>query len=193
MILYIHGFGSCGWGEKSLLLRRHFGVAGLLAPDLPYHPARALQHLRATIARQHVEAMIGSSLGGYYATYLNAEFRMPAVLINPVVAPAELLHDYRGRQRRWCDDAQFEVDDDYVTTLRKLQRNTLTDREPYLVLVQRGDEVLDYRQAVTFYRDKDVIEIDGGDHRFRHLHRQLPRIGAWLAEQSRLPDGEQKS
>jgi predicted esterase YcpF (UPF0227 family) len=181
VILFIHGFGSCGWGEKSLRLRRHFGVERLIAPDLPFHPAAAMDHLHGLLERRPVDALIGSSLGGFYATALNLRRPLPTVLINPVVRPHELLADHLGPQRRWCDSAEFHVGPDYLQALRGLQRDSLTDSEAYLVLLQQGDEVLDYRDAAAYYRDQDVIEIAGGSHRFDHLERFLPRITDWLA------------
>ena len=181
MILFIHGFGSCGWGAKSLLLRRHFGVAGMLAPDLPFAPLAAIAHLHALLARYPVRALVGSSLGGFYATCLNAEARLPTILINPVVAPHRLLADHIGIQHRWCDDAPFSVGEDYLDTLRTLHRDRLADDEDYLVLLQRGDEVLDYRDAAAYYRTADVIEEAGGSHRFDGLANHLPGIDAWLA------------
>lgn len=194
MILFVHGFGSCGWGEKSLALRRYFGVDRLLAPDLPFHPDRAVAHLRGMLERYSVDALVGSSLGGFYATALNAHAPRPTVLINPVVRPHELLKDYLGRQERWCDGAPFEVAPDYLADLRQLQRGSLAPDEHYLVLLQQGDEVLDYRCAADFYRAKDVITEAGGSHRFERFTRQLPRIAGWLREalaagQHELPRG----
>ena len=180
MILFIHGFGSCGWGEKSLHLRRHFGLEKVLAPDLPYHPDDAIHRLRDLIARYAVRALIGSSLGGFYATALNAERPLPTVLINPVVRPHELLGAFLGPQRRWCDDAGFTVTQDYLQTLQRLQRDPLGKAERYLVLLQEGDETLDYRQAAAYYGDKEVVQIPGGSHRFDNFKQQLPRIEQWL-------------
>ena len=61
-----------------------------------------------------------------------------------------------------------------------LQRDRLAADEPYLVLLQKGDETLDYRQATAYYRDKEVVQVAGGSHRFDHFERQLPLIGDWL-------------
>lgn len=180
MILFIHGFGSCGWGEKSLLLRRHFGVGQLLAPDLPFHPLRARDRLRDILARYPVRALIGSSLGGFMATALNAEHRLPAILINPVVRPHRLLSAFLGPRQRWCDQMGFEVSADYLDTLKALHRDTLAPDERYLVLLQEGDEVLDYREAAAYYPADDVHRIPGGSHRFQALDRHLPLIDRWL-------------
>ena len=184
MILFIHGFGSCGWGEKSLTLRRHVGVRGVIAPDLPFHPAAAMLHLRSLIDRYPVHALVGSSLGGFYATALNQRRPLPTVLINPVVRPQELLSRYLGKQRRWCDQAPFEVDAGHLDSLQSLHRDRLDAAERYLVLLQRGDEILDYRQAATYYAAKDVIEIEGGSHRFDHFADQLSPIIDWLGHNS---------
>jgi uncharacterized protein len=76
VILFVHGLGSCGWGEKSLALRRHLGLRRVLAPDLPFHPEAAMAHLADLCRRYPVRGLVGSSLGGFYATCQNA--RRPA-------------------------------------------------------------------------------------------------------------------
>jgi len=184
MILFIHGFGSCGWGEKSLHLRRHFGLEQVLAPDLPFDPEPAVAHLRAMIARYPIRALVGSSLGGFYATALNAADPLPTVLINPVVSPHKLLSLHLGPQQRWCDGARFEVRNDHLAALTRLQREQLAANERYLVLLQQGDETLDYRQAARYYREKEVLQIAGGSHRFDDFEQQLPRISEWLSQHS---------
>lgn len=193
MILFIHGFGSCGWGEKSLQLRRHFGVERVLAPDLPFHPDRAMDTLRGLLRRHPVDALVGSSLGGFYATCLNAATRLPAVLINPVVRPHELLADHLGAQTRWCDGAAFDVGADFPPALARLQRKQLAADERYLVLLQQGDEVLDYRRAETFYAGKDVRTMPGGSHRFEGFAHHLPRIADWLRLSDKRYDKEHQT
>jgi predicted esterase YcpF (UPF0227 family) len=184
MILYIHGFGSCGWGEKSLHLRRYFGLERVLAPDLPFHPAAAGARLQVLLDRYPISALVGSSLGGFYATWLNAAAPLPTVLVNPVVRPAELLAGYLGPQQRWCDGARFHVDAGYLQALKGMQREHLAAAERYLVLLQQGDGTLDYRQAAAFYHDRDIVSLPGGSHRFDQFEHQLPRIGDWLSQHS---------
>ena len=186
MILYIHGFGSCGWGRKSLRLRRFFGTARLLAPDLPLTPDAAMNHLEGLLVRYPVTALVGASLGGFFATCLNAVEARPTILINPVVRPGELRGDFIGRHQRWCDDMPFSVDERYLRALNALQRNELNPDERYLVLLQKGDEVLDYRQAADFYRDQQVRVLTDGDHRFEDIDRHLPLIADWLRHQGAI-------
>lgn len=191
MILFIHGFGSCGWGEKSLQLRRHFGVDQVLAPDLPFHPRDAIRQLEGLCRRYPIRALVGSSLGGFYATWLNRERSLPSVLINPVVRPQELPADFVGTHRRWCDDFAFEVSDSYMAALGKLQRDRLGQSETYLVMLQQGDEVLDYHDAASFYSDKTLLQIRGGNHRFEGFDGYLPVIDDWLKQHGARPHAKE--
>lgn len=180
MIVYIHGFRSCGWGTKSLALRQFFGVTQVLAPDLPARPEPAITQLEGLIARYPIRALVGASLGGFYATWLNRRCALPAVLVNPVVRPHEKLAGHIGSQARWCDGMPSEVSDAWLTTLASMQRAGLREEERYLVLLQEGDEVLDYREAANYYRDKTLDVTAGGDHRFIDFDDHLEQISRWL-------------
>ncbi len=186
MMLYIHGFGSCGWGHKSLRLRRFFGTARVIAPDLPFAPDAAIERLRALLQRYPISALVGASLGGFYATCLNTRTPRPSVLINPVVRPGELQADFAGTHRRWCDELPFTVDETYRRALVALQRDRVGHDESYLVLLNQGDELLDYRQAEQYYHGHDVRALRGGDHRFSDIDGQLPHIADWLTRQGAL-------
>lgn len=180
MILFIHGFGSCGWGSKSLALRQYFGVDRVLAPDLPFDPDQAMRHLIGLRERYPIGARVGSSLGGFYATWLNRFDPLPTVLVNPAMRPHHKLRPYTGSHRRWCDDMPFEVGSDYLEALRRLERPQLDPEERYLVLIQQGDEVLDYREAADYYRHKDLRVFPGGSHRFDGFSDRLAEIRRWI-------------
>lgn len=181
MILYIHGFASCGQSVKSHTLQRHFGHDRVLAPDLPHRPLEAIALLESLLARHDVRLLVGSSLGGYFATWLNREREVPSVLINPAIAPAILLEDYLG-PHQGCDGQTFEVTPHTLAELRGLHREALRPQEAYLVLLQTGDEILDYRHAAAYYAAKDVVIEQGGNHRFENLADYLPRIQAWAGQ-----------
>ena len=186
MILYIHGFGSCGLGQKSAALRDYFGADRVLMPDLPHDPREVCARLESLLAEYPVELLVGSSLGGYYATWLKARHDIPAVLINPAIVPFLLLEGYLG-EHLGCHGQPFEVTRQTLAELRALYRPELGAHERYLVLLQTGDEVLDYRQAAAYYAGKDLVIEPGGSHRFDNLSDHLPRIEAWarLHEQDR--------
>jgi predicted esterase YcpF (UPF0227 family) len=179
MILFIHGFASCGLGQKSRLLIEHFGKDQVLTPDLAFAPAAAIAQLEQQLASHPVDLLVGSSLGGYYATWLNRQHNLPTVLINPAVRPWELLAGHLGRHSRWCDGRAFDFTEGHLAQLRALQRDHLRPEERYLVLLQTGDEVLDYRRAADYYRAGELIIETGGNHRFENLADHLPAIDAF--------------
>jgi len=181
MILFIHGFASCGIGRKSTLLKAYFGEHRVLAPDLPADPGEAVACLESLLQEHDVRLLVGSSLGAYFATWLNRERCLPAVLINPAIAPFVLLGDYLGTHTG-CNNRSVEVSTGTLASLRRLYRPELRAEEPYLVLLQSGDELLDYRHAAAYYADKDVIIEPGGSHRFEDLQQHLPRIAAWARQ-----------
>ncbi|MDD3591074.1 MAG: hypothetical protein PHO65_00335 [Sulfurovum sp.] len=180
-ILYLHGFSSCGEGNKSGALGRYFGIENLLAPDLPYVPQEAIETLSKLISGNNPSLLVGSSLGGYYATYLAEKFDIPAVLINPSCTPWETLSAYVGWQKRFCDGERFEFKPVYLEQLRHF--SVLPERSRYLVLLQSKDEVLDYRIAKERYRDQRVVVEYGGNHRFENIHEYLSMIESFMKSQ----------
>ena len=90
-ILYLHGFSSCGKGNKSLALQAYFGAENVIAVDLPPSPIDAINTIEEILGASHFDLLIGSSLGGFYATYLAEKYQMKAVLVNPSTQPWETL------------------------------------------------------------------------------------------------------
>jgi predicted esterase YcpF (UPF0227 family) len=181
-ILFIHGFGSCGKGNKAQALKRHFGEQRLITPDLPVSPSQSIELLKQLIDRHHPVATISSSLGSYYATWLNKQQQLPAVLINPAVNAANLLLPYKGTHTHWCTGETFELTQQHIEELRQLHRPSISQDENYLVLLQDKDEVLDYRQAVEYYQGKQVIIEAGGNHRFDNINDYLTTIEAFFTQ-----------
>ncbi|BCD60554.1 MULTISPECIES: YqiA/YcfP family alpha/beta fold hydrolase [unclassified Nitratiruptor] len=173
MILYIHGFKSCGWGNKSRGLQSYFG--DVLAPDLPPSPSKAIHNLEKIIQSNEVDLLVGSSLGGYYATYLAQKYVIKAVLINPSTRPFETLKPYIGWQERFCDEDMFEWKEEYIKELFNYDTNNLK-KHLFLVLLQTGDEVLDYRVALKKYANQRRIVEYGGNHRFENIEDYLCMI-----------------
>ena len=177
-ILYIHGFASCGKGNKSLLLASHFGEENVISPDLPAAPIDAIDMLEEIIESEDIGLLIGSSLGGYYATILAEKYRMKAILLNPSTQPWETLSAYTGWQKRFCDEEVFEFKPVYLEQLRMLQ--TAPEQGKYLILLQSGDEVLDYTKAQSLYNKHKVIVEYGGNHRFENLDEYISMIEKFL-------------
>ncbi len=179
MILYIHGFASCGDSSKSRLLKAHFGSDNLLAPDLPVAPDAAMDLLRDLIRTRSVSLLIGSSLGGFYATALADEFGLEAVLVNPSCHPYRTLAPYVGTNTCWCSGEPFEWERAYLLQLARIAERMRLPESNLLVLLQTGDEVLDWRVAAEVYREYEVVVEEGGNHRFENLWEYVERIRAF--------------
>ena len=169
MIIYIHGFNSSPASFKAKVLHDGLAARGcaqdFAAPALPHSPAAAARAL-ADLARKHPHAaLVGSSLGGFYATWLAEKFALRAVLVNPAVRPYELLAGHVGRQKNFHSGEEYEFTMEHVAELRALEVEALDPRR-YLLMVETGDEVLDYRLAVDKYRGAQQLVIPGGDHGF---------------------------
>lgn len=170
MILYLHGFRSSPQSFKARLLRDHFAARGeshlFQCPQLPVSPAAALQCARAICQSAPAEtlALIGSSLGGFYATALAEELGCRAVLLNPAITPAEDLRQHVGIQRAWHSDESFEFRAEYVDELAPIARTRITRPERYFLIAATGDEVLDWRQMVAHYAGARQKVIEGSDH-----------------------------
>jgi predicted esterase YcpF (UPF0227 family) len=173
-VLYLHGFASCGEGNKSTVLTHFFGKESVFVPNLPFAPLDAIAFLEALLVSSSYELLIGSSLGGFYATYLAEKYGLKAVLLNPSTQPWLTLAPYVGWQKRFCDEQIFEFKAVYLEQLKMLQ--TPPQNGSYLLLLQSEDEVLDYTKAQIFYNAQRVIVEYGGNHRFENLDDYLLMI-----------------
>ena len=179
MILYIHGFGSCGDSVKSRTLKSHFGERDVLAPDVPVDPHAAISLLEELIEERDIDLLVGSSLGGYYAAYLADRYGIKSVLVNPSTRPYETLAAYVGENSRWCDGAAFDWKSEYIEALKLYDVKKEKASLQRLVLLQSGDEVLDYRLAAQKYSAYEVVIEEGGNHRFENLKEYVERIEAF--------------
>jgi hypothetical protein len=177
-IIYIHGFKSCGIGEKSKAIKNYFDIP-TLTPDLPFSPKKAVKFLESIITDETI--LIGSSLGGYYAIYLARKHHLKAVLINPSLKPYKTLKNYVGVQHRYCDNKPFKWKKKYLKELKKLK--TDYKKGKYLVLLQSGDEILNYKKTLKKFKKlqnaKVVVEY-GGNHRFENINDYLCMIEGFI-------------
>ncbi len=178
MIIYIHGFGSSGEANKAKLLRAHFHEKGIrfIAPSLPTIPDLAIQTLSELIESYDEPIyLMGSSLGGYYALYLSDKYDLKAVLINPAINAPETLDRAIGHGVNYYDNSAYEWNSSHVEMLESYEIE-----EPNLknlfVLLQKGDEVLDYEEAFDVLNGAKMIVEEGGTHSFEGLERHFEEI-----------------
>ena len=120
--------------------------------------------------------LVGSSLGGFYATYLAERYGAKAVLINPAIRPFESLAAYLGPQRNPYTGVSYELTPEHFAELEAMCVPRITRPERYFLLVQTGDELLDYRAAVAYYAGAWQLVEGGGDHAYRDFGAQVPMI-----------------
>ena len=181
MTILIHGFGSSGRGGKAGLFREHFKGLDrtLVAPSLSYIPELAIDTLEQLIDSSMDEVtLIGSSLGGYYAIYLAEKYGLKAVLINPAVDSARTLKralDMGGRATNYYDGSEFDWRPEYLEMLQEIRVDEVS-RGEYLLLLQKGDDVLDYREALAKLPKATTVVEEGGTHPFEGIERYFERI-----------------
>ena len=173
-ILYLHGFASCGEGNKSTELKKYFGEENVLSPDLSPSPFDTIMMIEEVLKSENFDLIIGSSLGGFYATYLAEKYQMKAILLNPSTQPWSTLAPYVGWQKRFCDEEVFEFKAVYLEQLVMLEVSI--DKGKYLALLQSEDEVLDYTKAQSLYNKHKVIVEYGGNHRFENIDDYMSMI-----------------
>jgi predicted esterase YcpF (UPF0227 family) len=183
-IVYLHGFRSAPASRKATELRAAVdalpaAVRPLLhIPDLQLSPRRAVERVESLVreCRPRPVTLVGSSLGGYYATHVAEALGVRAVLINPAVQPYDDLAPYMGVQTNLYTGEPFEVTPAHFDELRALRVPRITRAARYLLLVETGDEVLDYRVAVDYYAGAWQYVRGGGDHAFSDYPAQIPAI-----------------
>jgi predicted esterase YcpF (UPF0227 family) len=187
LIVYLHGFRSSPQSRKAQLFVQAVAAMPVSArprlhvPDLQHDPAVAVAALSAWIEREASDAsreltLIGSSLGGYYATHLAERFDARAVLINPAVRPYEDLQPYIGVQTNLYTGEAFEVTAAHFDALAALRVARITRPSRYFLLQRSGDELLDWRVAVSFYGGANQYVAGGGDHGWVDFDAEVPSV-----------------
>jgi len=172
VIVYLHGFRSSPQSFKARLLAARVAELGRArewcCPTLPVSPAQAVALVEREVERDSQPAervtLIGSSLGGYYATYLAEKHGWRAVLLNPAIVPDRDLSRYLGEQPLWHGGGSIVVEPRHLDELRALNVASVTQPERYYLFAATGDEVLDYREMLARYPGARTRLIEGSDH-----------------------------
>lgn len=179
MIIYAHGFNSSPASHKSNLLRGR--LAELMredefaCPALSHEPAKAIAQLELEIEKAGPgrTTVVGSSLGGFYATWLSEKYACRSVLVNPAIAPHSGLRAYLGPQTNLYSAQQYVLTEAHLAQLAALYVPTLRQHSRFLLLQTTGDEILDWREAVSRYAGCRQIIVNGSDHGFRDFGNYL--------------------
>jgi predicted esterase YcpF (UPF0227 family) len=185
-LLYLHGFRSSPQSTKARTVQqwvqRHRSDLHWWCPQLPPSPREAASLLSEGIASWPREemAVIGSSLGGFYATVIAERTGCKAALLNPAVDPARDLHAYIGELTAWHSDDRFFFRAEFVDELRALTPPAITQLDRYFAVIAQGDEVLDWREMASRYAGCRIKLLNGSDHALSDFDAHLPDVLAFL-------------
>ena len=187
-LLYLHGFNSSPQSVKAQQMQKYLQQKRpdihFICPQLAATPAAAWSQIRAICDDLRAKTdgafgVAGSSLGGFLATQVAERYGVRAVVINPAVNPHILLQDYLGEQLNPYTHQRYQLTEQHIHELRELRIDAPSCMERIWLLQQQGDEVLDYREALEYYRFARVCIQKGGDHsfiRFDHYCGQIIRF-----------------
>jgi predicted esterase YcpF (UPF0227 family) len=187
-LLYLHGFRSSPRSFKARVVQQRMAAAGLAAsltcPQLPASPKAAMDLVLTLVDRYAAKgenelAIIGSSLGGFYATWLAERFGCRAALVNPAVDPLKDLDQHVGITTEWHTGEPFEFKREYIDELAALKVARITRPERYFLLAATGDEVLDYRDMVAHYMGAHQHVIQGSDHAVSEFEQYVDEVLAF--------------
>ena len=181
MVVYIHGFGSSGFSHKVTLLKEYLGEAEVFSPSLSYIPELAidtLDQMLTLLVKTEKITLVGSSLGGYYATYFSHKFNLKAVLINPSVRPYNSLAKQIGLNHSYHDSSDYGFIQAHIDSLKAYEVKEINPKN-FLVLLQTGDEVLDFNEAKDKYHDSALLIEEGGNHSVENFESKREMIKAF--------------
>ena len=186
-LLYLHGFRSSPQSAKARQMAahvtQHHPQVRFWCPQLPPSPQAAMALVAQGVAAWPGSAMavIGSSLGGFYASWVAQHKGCPSVLLNPAVHPARDLERYIGEQTVWHDPSEhFYFRPEYIDELRALDTSGHAPAAPELAIIAQGDEVLDWREMAARYPQARQLVQEGGEHALLNFADYLPTITDFL-------------
>lgn len=190
-LIYIHGFNSSPQAYKAQLVSDYLSPNPSIANKLNYltplvddEPDQAIADLIQLVEQQiqngQQVALLGSSLGGYYSAYLAERFGCKAVLVNPAAHAGVRFEQYLGEQYNPYSKRYYQITRAHLEALSSIDVPAFSHPERIQIMVQKGDEVLDYREILTKYPQCPKIVESGGDHHFIGFERHIPALLAFL-------------
>ena len=181
LIIYIHGWNSSANARKAELLKEEVANNAeyeVTSFTLESHPREAIKQLAEIIELEKVARkvhLIGSSLGGYYAVFLAESLDLKAAMINPAVWAYKIFENDRGENINPNTNEKYIIDQEWIDSLEEIFIEN-PNKNRFLVLLQTGDETLDYRYAEKYFSGAKTIIDEGGSHSFENLESKIPEI-----------------
>jgi predicted esterase YcpF (UPF0227 family) len=185
-ILYLHGFASSSDSTKAKVFKKFIKEHNdfrVITPDLPNNLVGWSELIKKLIKEHKPIAFMGSSLGGFYSTYFARKLEVIDILLNPAVLPAKGMKTYLGKNNNYSTGEEFLLTDrdiEHLFSMQKTISNKNTTINSSLVILETGDEILDYKQALKFYAGSQIKVIHGGSHSLDSFEQWLDQILLFL-------------
>lgn len=184
-ILYFHGFASSSDSNKAKLFQKYISSLNndveVIVPDLNNNFQNAVEKINNLIESiQKPIAFIGSSLGGYYAAYFSSLHKTKAVLINPATPPLKGFDAYLGKNENYSTGQKFNLTKSDIRFIRSISFKSYENQRNTLVLLESGDEVLNYLDAYSYFKGSNIEVFFGGSHSYESLEKKLEKIRYFL-------------
>lgn len=183
LFVYIHGFNSKGDSESQKIKELKTLGETITVDYDSFGTFKAIEaHLSDEVKRtfrpgtEHITVLVGTSLGGYWASIIGKKYAIPAVLINPAVQPQQSLKKHIGVElENFKDGRRNRLDENIPGTYCDAP-----DVGKFLILLDKGDDVFDYKKTESWFTQNPVITFEGGSHRFEHMRESLPEINRFM-------------
>ena len=180
-ILYFHGFASSSNSNKAKVLKnyisKNYKNAEIIIPDLNNNFKLAVSQIHELInSAKYPIIFMGSSLGGYYASYFSTKLKTKSVLINPAIPPLKDFEMYLGENENYSTGEKFIITPEDIRFIRKMSFKKYANAENTYVLLESGDEVLHYKETAKYFSGSYLDIIYGGSHSYESLDEKLKNI-----------------
>ena len=184
-ILYFHGFASSSDSDKARIIKSYISKVSkkinMITPDLSNNFKEANNQINKLIDENKKDyVFMGSSLGGYYANYFGSINNSKVILINPAIPPLKGFEEYLGENQNYSTGEKFIVTKEDIKFLRSLEIKELNNQKNILVLLESGDEVLNFIETVKYFQGSNIDITFGGNHSYESVDTKLEKIVKFL-------------
>jgi predicted esterase YcpF (UPF0227 family) len=190
LLVYLHGFRSSPRSSKAVMTGEAIKALSTVdnpiewyCPQLLASPKASMDMVTAHIDQAKADrvVVIGSSLGGFYTNYLAEKYGCKAVALNPAVRAARELAPHVGMMTAYDNDEPFDFRPEYIDELKALQVEKISNPSRYFLIAAKGDELLDWREMVSFYPGAKHLVLEGSDHGIADYMDHLPTVMEFIS------------
>ena len=184
-ILYFHGFASSSDSDKAKIIKKHVSKFSkklkIFTPDLSNEFKEANSQIQKLIDENEKDfVFMGSSLGGYYANFYGNIYNSKVILINPAIPPLKGFEEYLGENENYSTGEKFIVTKEDIKFLRTLVAKKFSNQNNTLILLESGDDVLNYIETAKYFRGSNIDITFGGSHSYESISNKLEKIVKFL-------------